>query len=118
MMCRESAGSGGAMVGRRRLDSCARRAALRRRLASVVAAVSVIAGLPSALGNTAVEADTAPGSPPTIQDASSAPDERIAQQIARAYGHPVVVDAATSATEQVAAQPDGTMELTVSAEPV
>lgn len=106
------------MAGHHRLDSRARRAVLRRRLTSIVAVLSVIAGLQTALGKTAVQADTAPSPLPTVQDATSAPDERSAQQIAQAYGHPVVVDAVTSETEQVAAQPDGTMELTVSAEPV
>lgn len=106
------------MAGRRRVDSCARRVVSRRRVASVIAVVSLVAGLAAGAGRTPARADGSLASTPTIPDASSAPDERTAQQIAQAYGHPVVVDTATSETEQVAAQPDGTMELTVTAEPV
>lgn len=53
-----------------------------------------------------------------VSDAPSASDTTTASQIAETYGHSVVVDPATTQTEQISAQPDGSMQLVESSQPV
>lgn len=70
---------------------------------------------------TVVAVPAAADDPPSVSqvaDAQSAPDDATAQLIAKRYGHAVTVDADMSETEQVQAQPDGTMVLSQSTEPV
>ncbi|MFL6161507.1 MAG: DNRLRE domain-containing protein [Jatrophihabitantaceae bacterium] len=55
---------------------------------------------------------------PALVDAQSAPDEPSAKAIAARYGHEVVIDSLESETVEVAAEPDGTLKLTESSEPV
>src|SRR6185437_12258612 len=59
-----------------------------------------------------------PASAAGLSDASSAPDAASASRIAEAFGHAVMVDSATTETEQIVAEPDGTSQLTQSSEPV
>jgi hypothetical protein len=101
---------------------------MRRALVAPVAVLAV--GLLVVAAGPAVEsvADTtsasssasAPsvGSAPPVQDATSASDAASASVIAQKYGHAVVVNADTTQTEQVVAQPDGSMQLTESSAPV
>ncbi len=58
------------------------------------------------------------GSPVGVLDAPSAADQGGARAIAAAFGHDVVVDAATTETKQLVVQADGAMRLTESAVPV
>jgi len=51
-------------------------------------------------------------------DASSAPDEATALGLASEFDHAVTVDSATTETELVQAQPDGTMQLLENSQPV
>ncbi len=51
-------------------------------------------------------------------DATSASDEATALKLASEFGHAVTVDSATTETELLQAQPDGTMQLSEDSEPV
>jgi len=64
----------------------------------------------------AVRADTS--SQTLVADATSAPDEATAKQIAAAYGHDVVVSSEESPTIEIVAQADGLLRLTETTEPV
>lgn len=66
-------------------------------------------------GTSVADPDDPPGQ---VVDAQSAADASTAGQIARTYGHPVVIDPETSQTSTVSAMPDGTLQLTTSSDPV
>jgi len=66
--------------------------------------------------STAAQADDVP--PPAPADVSSAPDEATAARIAVAQGHEVRVDAETTPTTTVSAQPDGTLQYEANTLPV
>ncbi|RBY76601.1 hypothetical protein DQ239_13765 [Blastococcus sp. TF02-09] len=63
-------------------------------------------------------APAAPAAPPEIADAESAPDKATAAAIAEEYDHPVIDDSSLTETTTVEVLPDGTEQLTISAEPV
>ncbi len=87
---------------------------LTRAVCCVALVVGLLEGTPTAL---AAGTPTTPTST-VVADASSAVDERSAKAVAARYGHEVVVDSLESETVEVAAEPDGTLKLTESSQPV
>lgn len=94
----------------------------RRRvgLVSVAIAVVVVCAVQGGVAGRASAGlpEPAGAANPGVVDAASAADAGSASAVAAAYGHAVVVDSATTQTDQVAALPDGTMQLTASSVPV
>jgi hypothetical protein len=92
----------------------------RALLGLVAAGAVVLSTLTAGVGGAEAAPVGAPSPAPAsaVKDATSAPDERAAMQVAKKFGHSVVVDALTTVTNQTEAMPDGTMKLEASAVPV